>query len=196
MYRSYPGGREDRTIPVLPDFNRTRDAAIATKLKMHTCDRRGDTDGTRSRRDRSAAPPAHTRSHPCNCRAGREVRGPRLQVQVAQRSTVYAAGRIIRGKCSATRQATPPFFGVHVLMSLISRTHYNTFSSHASYTQWGGPLWCTEHAYPCSPQHGRGAAITGSCTARLYSISSSASPPPPPLALIALRLLRPGRPPP
>ena len=146
MYRSYPGGREDRTIPVLPDFNRTRDAAIATKLKMHTCDRRGDTDGTRSRRDRSAAPPAHTRSHPCNCRAGREVRGPRLQVQVAQRSTVYAAGRIIRGKCSATRQATPPFFGVHVLMSLISRTHYNTFSSHASYTHHtvGWPQWCTD----------------------------------------------------
>ena len=78
MYRSYPGGREDRTIPVLPDFNRTasvRDAAIATKLKMHTCDRRGDTDGTRSRRDRSAAPPAHTRSHPCNCRAAGEVAG-------------------------------------------------------------------------------------------------------------------------
>lgn len=190
MYRSYPGGREDRTIPVLPDFNRTasvRDAAIATKLKMHTCDRRGDTDGTRSRRDRSAAPPAHTRSHPCNCRAG--GRGCRFRLRATLR-------RIIRGKCSATRQATPPFFGVRVLMSLISRTHYNTFSSHASYTQWGGPLWCTEHAYPCSPQHGRGAAITGSCTARLYSISSSASPPPPPLALIALRLLRPGRPPP
>jgi len=187
MYRSYPGGREDRTIPVLPDFNRTADPRRRHSHKTQNAHVRPP----RRHRRHTIAPRSFrgpARPHPCNTAARGEVAG--------SASGCATLRRIIRGKCSATRQATPPFFGVRVLMSLISRTHYNTFSSHASYTQWGGPLWCTEHAHPCSPQHGRGAAITGSCTARLYSISSSASPPPPPLALIALRLLRPGRPPP
>ena len=121
MYRSYPGGREDRTIPVLPDFNRTADPRRRHSHKTQNAHVRPP----RRHRRHTIAPRSFrgpARPHPVTpLQLGARGGGPRLQVQVAQRC-----------------QATPPFFGVHVLMSLISRTHYNTFSSHASYTQWGG----------------------------------------------------------
>jgi len=129
MYRSYPGGREDRTIPVLPDFNRTADPRRRHSHKTQNAHVRPP----RRHRRHTIAPRSFrgpARPHPCNTAARGEVAG--------SASGCATLRRIIRGKCSATRQATPPFFGVRVLMSLISRTHYNTFSSHASYTQWGG----------------------------------------------------------
>ena len=132
-----------------------------------------------------ARPHRHPRPRTRPCTAARG------EVQVAHRATPYHSWKMLCHSLSYS-----PFFRstcTHVINIQDALQHFLvTCELHTV----GGPLWCTEHAYPCSPQHGRGAAITGSCTARLYSISSSASPPPPPLALIALRLLRPGRPPP